>query len=547
MQPNVPQDYLPDEAARPDIVRALPELHYPPDVNITETFLDEHVESGHGDAVALYFEDDRLTYADLLEQVERFGRALAELGIEPGDRVVLRFPNRPEGVVAALAVQRLGAIIVPTMRLLRADELAFICNNVEASAAVVSDDLLGEWEAALPDLETVEETVVVQRHGVQHDHRDYDGLLEDAAGGLDAHPTAGDDIAVIFYTSGTTGRPKGAVHTHHERLAVADAYGRYCLEPRRADVFGGNAPLPFSYGYGAYVTIPFRFGAAASLIEDAEPVDMLRAVEAHGITVIVSVPTAYNQLLTQHPEGPEAYDTSSLRLGMSAGEPLAPSTFEAFESAYGVELLDGIGTSEMGHIFLSHRLTDEVDPSATGYPAPGYECKVVDRDTGEELPRGEPGLLAVRGPAGITYWNRPDEQAAAVEDGWNYPGDVFVHREDGRFEYQSRADDIIISAGYKIPAPEVENALLEHDAVLEVGVAASPDPERNEIAKAFVVPAPDAEPGPDLVEELQDHVKRTLAPYKYPRAVEFVDGLPRTETGKIRRTELREREQEAAQ
>lgn len=544
MQPNVPPATLPDEAARPDVVRPLPELHYPPSVNIVEAFLDVHVEHGRGDDVAIYFEDERITYADLLDRVCRFGNALRGLGIEPGDRVVIRFPNQPEAVVAALATQRIGAVVVPTMRLLRGDELAYICNDVGASAIVVSDDLLEAVEAARPELETVEETVVVGRQGTGLGLRSYEALVADADDDLEPYPTEGTDLAVVFYTSGTTGRPKGAAHTHHERLVIADGYGRYCLDPRRTDVFGGNVALGFSYGYGTFVTIPFRFGAATSLVRDQSPAEMLGTVEAHGITVLCSVPTAYNQLLARLSEGPERYDTSSLRLGTSAGEPLAPTTYEAFEEAYGVRLLDGIGTTEMGHIFISHRHDDEVDPGATGYPVPGYECQVIDRDTGEELPRGEPGLLAVRGPTGITYWNRDDQQATAVEDGWNYPGDVFVHREDGRFVYQSRADDIIISAGYKIPAPEVENALLEHDAVREVGVVGSPDAERTELVKAFVVPAEDVEPAPDLVEALQDHVKATLAPYKYPRAVDFVDELPRTETGKLRRGELREREQE---
>jgi 2-aminobenzoate-CoA ligase len=229
---------------------------------------------------------------------------------------------------------------------------------------------------------------------------------------------------------------------------------------------------------------------------------------------------------------------------MSAGEPLAPSTFESFREEFGIELLDGIGTTEMLHIFLSHRQSDEVDPSATGYAVPGYECKVVDPDTGEELERGEAGLLAVRGPTGITYWNRPEKQAEAVQDGWSYPGDIFVHRADGRFEYKSRRDDLIITAGYNVPGPEVENVLQEHEAVSEVAVVGSPDEERGEIVKGFVVLADGVDLSDELKVELQDHVKGILVPYKYPRAMEFIQELPRTETGKIRRTELREQERE---
>jgi 2-aminobenzoate-CoA ligase len=274
--------------------------------------------------------------------------------------------------------------------------------------------------------------------------------------------------------------------------------------------------------------------------------DLLAAVESHGITVLCSIPTAFNQMLSKHPDAPEEYDLSSLRLGMSAGEPLAPTTYDSVETEYGIETLDGIGTTEMLHIFISHRLHDEIDPSATGYAVPGYEAKVIDPDTGEELDRGEAGLLAVRGPTGITYWDRPEKQAEAVEDGWSLPGDIFVHREDGRFEYKSRRDDLIVSSGYNIPGPEVEAVVEELDEVSEVAVVGSPDEERGQIVKAFVVLAEGVEASDALVEEIQEHVKATLAPYKYPRAVEFVEELPRTETGKIQRVKLREREQDAA-
>lgn len=548
MQKNVPREYLPDEGARPDAVSTLPELHYPRRFNLVEELLDVHVEDGRGDEVAIYFEDRRITYAELLDLVNRFGNALVDHGIEPGDRVAIRFPNRPEGIVAALATQRIGGVVVPTMRLLRGPELSHIIDDVGAKAVVVYEDLLEEYEAVLPGLETVETTVAVAPSGAEHDHRDYHAMLDGADSSLEPYDTDGSAIAVVFYTSGTTGRPKGAVHTHCERLAITDGYARYCVGPTREDVFGGNSPLPFSYGYGAFVTIPFRFGASVSLIEDSTPASMLRAVEDHGVTVIVSVPTAYNQLLSRYPDAADTHDVSSLRLGMSAGEPLPPATYERVKSVFGIDLLDGIGTTEMGYIFISHRHDDEIDPTATGFPVPGYECRVVDPETGEELPRGEPGLLAVKGPTGITYWNRPAEQTDAVEDGWNYPGDIYVHRTDGRFEYKSRRDDIIISAGYKIAAPDVENAIIEHGAVHDVGVVGSPDPERNEIVKAYVVPAEGVDPDGDLVMELQEFVKQATAPYKYPREIDFVDDLPRTETGKVRRNELRELDRlEAAQ
>ncbi|WP_205596856.1 acyl-CoA synthetase [Halostella salina] len=542
MQTNVPTEYLPDESAAPDYINAVPEAHYPKEINTTDQLVDKHVREGRGDNVAVYFEDEEITYEQLQERVNRMGNALRDLGVESGDRVVVRFPNRPEPLVTCLAVQKIGAVALPSMKLLRAKELRYIVNNAEAKAIVVFDDLLDEVDEALPDLDTVEDVVVAERTGVDHDHHSYDAVMDEASPDLDAADTERDDLALMLYTSGTTGRPKGAVHTHRQLLASADTYARYCLEPSEDDVFGGNPPLPFAYGYGDLVTFPLRFGASTSLAQDAGPGDLLEAVENHGITVLCSIPTAFNQMLSEFPDGPEEYDISSLRVGVSAGEPLTPTTFESFEAEYGVELLDGIGTTEMLHIFVSHRHDEEIDPTATGFPVPGYECKIVDPDTGEECDRGEAGLLAVRGPTGIEYWDRPEKQADACRAGWSYPGDIFVMREDGRLEYKSRADDLIISSGYNIPGPEVEAVVQEHDAASEVAVVGSPHEERGEIVKAFVVLESGASGSEDLVEEIQNHVKNTLAPYKYPREVEFVDELPRTETGKIRRTELREQE-----
>jgi len=546
MQPNVPEGYLPAGDAAPEYLHAVPEVAYPKHLNVAEELVDRNLREGRGDNVAIMFADERITYADLAERVNRLGNALIDRGVEPGDRVVIRFPNRPESIVSILATQKIGAVALPSMKLLRAKELTYIIDNAEATTVIVYDDLLDEIEKALPELDTVEDVIVCERHDVDHDRLSYDNLTEAASPDLDAHDTDRDDLALMLYTSGTTGRPKGATHTHRQVLSTADSYARYCLEPTEDDVFGGNPPLPFAYGYGDLLTFPFRFGAATSLVEDATPGDLLAAVEDHGITILCSIPTAFNQMLSKHPNAPDEYDLSSLRLGMSAGEPLAPTTFDSVKDAYGIDVLDGIGTTEMLHIFISHRLHDEIDPSATGYAVPGYEAKVIDPDTGKEMDRGEAGLLAVRGPTGITYWNRPEKQAEAVRDGWSLPGDIFVHREDGRFEYKSRRDDLIVSSGYNIPGPEVEAVVEELEAVSEVAVVGSPDEERGQVVKAFVVLAEGVEESDALVEEIQDHVKATLAPYKYPRAVEFVAELPRTETGKIQRVKLREREQDGA-
>jgi len=527
---------LPADASRPELTHALPELHYPRRLNAAAALVDDNVAAGRGDRPAIHFEDTTVSYADLAERVNRLGNGLREVGVEPGDRVVVRFPNRPEGVVSALAAQKVGAVPLPSMKLLRAKELEGIVADAGAEHAVVYDDLAPELAEATDD--DFEMVVADRGAGVDHDGYDYDALVEAADPDLAAHDTARDDPALMLYTSGTTGEPKGAVHTHRQILATADSYADYCLDPSPEDVFGGNPPLPFAYGYGCLLTFPLRAGAATSLVEDATPEGLLEAVEDHGITVLCSIPTAFNQILSEHPDAAEEYDLASLRVGTSAGEPLAPSTYEQFEEEFGIKLLDGIGTTEMLHIFISHRADDEVDPSATGFPVPGYECKVIDPDSHEEIERGEAGILAVRGPTGITYWDRPDEQASAVVDGWSIPGDIFVHREDGRFEYKSRRDDLIVSSGYNIPGPEVENVLQEHEAVGEVAVVGSPDEKRGEIVKAFVVPAAGVDPDDDLVTALQDHVKATLAPYKYPREVAFVEEFPTTVSGKVKRHEL---------
>ena len=544
MQSHISDEKLPDQEAAPELVHTLPEIHYEQSINVAEELVDRHVEAGRGDNVAVRFGDEDTTYSELQTRVDRVANGLANIGVEPGQRVLVRFPNRPEAVVTCLAVQKLGAVALPSMKLLRAKELEYIVNDAGATHAVVYDDLLGELEEAMPELNTLEEVVVAERGaGVDHDHRRFEGLLETGGDEFEAHGTERDELALMLYTSGTTGRPKGAVHTHRQLLASADTYARYCLEPTENDVFGGNPPLPFAYGYGDLVTFPLRFGATTSLVEDASPGDLLEAVEAHDITVLCSIPTAFNQILSEHPNAREEYDLSSLRVGVSAGEPLAPRTFEAYEDEFGITLLDGIGTTEMLHIFVSHRQSDDVDPTATGFPVPGYECKVVDPDTGEEVERGEDGLLAVRGPTGISYWGLPDKQAGAVRDGWSHPGDIFVHKENGRFEYKARQDDLIISSGYNIPGAEVENVVEELGGVVEVAVVGSPDEERGEIVKAFVAAA-DEKASDEFAETIQTHVKNTLAPYKYPREVEFVDELPRTETGKIQRVKLRERERE---
>jgi 2-aminobenzoate-CoA ligase len=541
---HIPVEQLPDADMQPDAVHGLPELHYPEYLNTATKFLDRHVKAEQGDMPAIYFEGTRITYADLLERVNQLGNALQNLGVEPGERVFVRFPNRPEFVVAILAAQKIGAIPVPSMKLLGATEVTYVVEDAGTTTALVDDELLDPVEVALEECDVLDTVVVANREGSDNAYRDYNVLVADASPDLKAAETRRDDLSMLAYTSGTTGRPKGTLHTHRQMLAIADGYARYCLDPSPDDIFTGNPPLAFTFGYGMLVAFPLRFGASTVIVQDAEPADLLDAIETHGVTVIGSIPTAYNQLLSEHGDRLENEDFSSLRLGVSAGEPLPPSTFEEIEETLGIELLDGIGTTEMLHIFISHRKDDTIDPSATGYPVPGYECTVISADTGEELDRGEAGLLAVCGPTGVTYWGRPEEQAKATRNGWTIPGDVFVYREDDRFEYKSRRDDLIITSGYNVPGPEVENVLQEREEVYAAAVVGSPDEERNKIVKAFVVTTGGDKGDADLTEELQSYVKERIAPYKYPREIEYENELPTTETGKIQREKLRKRERE---
>lgn len=544
MQENIPHENIPPAESQPTLTNSLPELHYPQQVNAAVEMVDKNIEAGRGDDVAIYFEGEAITYSELCERVNRLGNSLKDLGVEPGNRVFIRFPNRPEYVVSCLAAQKVGAVPVPSMKLLRANEISYVLGDAKPTVAIVDESLLDEVLEAKADHDNIPgEIIVSERSSGDHEYYSYQSLIDNGDNSLRAAETDRDDAVMLAYTSGTTGRPKGTFHTHRQMLAIADGYANYCLDPQPDDVFCSNAPIAFTFGYGIEVAFPFRFGASTCLLEDSKPIDLVRAVDEYGVSVLGSIPTAYNQLFSQSDKIRSEYDLSSLRLGISAGEPLPPTTYEKAKEVLGIDLLDGIGTTEMLHIFVSHRHDDDIDPTATGYPVPGYECRVVDPETGEELERGEPGLLAVRGPTGVTYWDRPDKQSDAVRDGWSIPGDIFVHREDGRFEYKSRRDDLIITSGYNVPGPEVESALEEHESVYETAVVGSPDEERGTIVKAFVVLNDGWDHSPDLTESLQNHVKSSIAPYKYPREIEYVTDLPKTETGKIRRTELREREQ----
>jgi 2-aminobenzoate-CoA ligase len=428
--------------------------------------------------------------------------------------------------------------------MLRARELAHIVNDSEAPVVVCQRALMDEIARARPSFDHPVVVIAAGRTAADLEMPEgADAWLEDLVGSashqLDATPVDRDAVALIAYTSGSTGVPKGATHTTADILSTADCYSRHVLRPGPADVFGGHPTLAFTFGLGGQLVFPFRVGAATSLIERFDPETLLERVAADRVTILFGAATTYRRLL-QNPELERTHDLSSLRLCVSAGETLPASVYREWYERTGVEVLDGIGATELFHIFISAR-PGQVRAGSTGTAVPGYEARVVD-DQLNEVPRGTPGLLAVRGPTGCRYWRRPDRQREYVRGGWNVTGDVYRQDDEGYFWYECRSDDLIICAGYNIAGPEVEAALIEHAAVLDAAVVASPDTVRGTVPKAFVVLADGFAPTPALAASLQEHVKRELAPYKYPREIEFVAALPRTETGKLRRGELRERE-----
>ena len=518
------RDNLPPRAQWPDLIFPLPELRYPERLNCTVAFIDRHIADGRGDRLAVCAPDGtRWTYADLAAQVNRIANVLVgELGLVPGNRVLLRAANTPMMLAAYFAVIKAGGIAVATMPLLRAQELAFIVEKARIRFALC-DRRLDQEMARVP----AERTVYFQSDELER-------AMASASSSFTACDTAQDDVCLIAFTSGTTGVPKGTMHFHRDMLAICDTFNRHVLRPDADDLFAGSAPLAFTFGLGAIVLFAFHVGAASLLLEKTAPGDLLEAVAAYRPTILSTSPTGYRMMLSAL----AGADTSSLRACISAGETLPKATWDAWHAATGLKLIDGIGGTEMLHIFIS-AAGDAIRPGATGKAVPGFEAKIVD-DGGNEAPPRQVGRLAVRGPTGCRYL-ADERQTKFVQNGWNLTGDTYLMDEDGYFWYQARADDMIVSAGYNIAGPEVENALLTHPAVLECAVVGAPDPERGIIVAAFVVPREGTVCDAALTADLQSHVRSTIAPYKYPRAIAYVGSLPRTATGKIQRFQLREK------
>jgi 2-aminobenzoate-CoA ligase len=523
------RDNLPPPELWPEFVFNRPELHYPPRLNCVTHFLDRWVAEGRGNALCIINPDVSYSYRELQQLVNKIANVLVDkLGLVTGGRVLLRSANNPMMVATYLAVIKAGGIVVATMPLLRAKELAYPIQKARIALALCDGKLADEMakaKAAAPALRRVVYWGTGQMDSLE-------ALIADASADFAAVDTAADDLCLIAFTSGTTGDPKGTMHVHRDMLAVCDGYARNVLRAGQDDRFIGSAPLAFTFGFGG-VLFPMHIGASYVVLEKTAPDELLSAIARDRVTICFTAPTAYRAMLGKL----GGRDISSLRKCVSAGETLPKATFDAWFKATGLKLMDGIGSTEMLHIFIS-AVEDEIRPGATGKPVPGYEAKIVD-DEGRDVPPGTIGRLAVRGPTGCRYL-ADERQRNYVQNGWNITGDTYVMDADGYFWYQSRSDDMIVSAGYNIAGPDVEAVLLSHPMVAECGVVGAPDEARGTIVKAYVVLVPDATGDDVLIAELQEHVKREIAPYKYPRAIDFVAQLPKTETGKLKRFALRQ-------
>jgi len=530
------RDHLPPPDQWPELLFELPELNYPDRLNCAEELLDGAVTRGWGERTAILAPGGlSWTYAELKARANRIARVLVEdMRLVPGNRVLLRGPNSPMMAACWFAVMKAGGIAVATMPLLRAKELTDIIGKARISHALCDARLAAELDVARAACPTL--TAVMQ-------------FQTDAADGLETLAatksaefvnvdTALVDTALIAFTSGTTGQPKGTMHFHRDVMASCDCWPRSVLRATPDDIFAGSPPLAFTFGLGGLLLFPLRAGAATLLLEKTSADALLQAVATHRVTVLFAAPTSYRAMALQAAQ----FDLASLRKCVSAGEGLPAATRKLWKDTTGIELIDGIGATEMMHIFISHDDTD-ARPGATGKPVAGYHACVMD-DAGRPLPAGTVGRLAVKGPTGCRYL-ADERQLQYVQHGWNYTGDAYLVDDDGWFVYQARNDGMIVSAGYNIAGPEVEGALLGHPAVAECGVIGVPDDERGQIVKAYVALKAGFEPGDTIAKQLQEHVKQSIAPYKYPRAVEFIASMPRTETGKLQHFRLKQMDAES--
>jgi len=525
------RDNLPTAGKWPDIL--LGDFEYPEELNAGVELTDRMVARGFGDHVALIGNGRRRTYKELSDWTNRIAHALVEdFGVKSGNRILIRSANNPALVACWLAATKAGAVVVNTMPMLRAGELGKIVDKAGVTLALCDTRLMDELVNCAKTSTHLKQVIGFDGTANHDAELDRIALSKDVT--FSAVKTGRDDVALLGFTSGTTGEPKATMHFHRDLLIIADSYAKEILAVTPDDIFVGSPPLAFTFGLGGLAIFPLRFGATATLLENANPANMIEIIETYKATISFTAPTAYRAMLGAMHQGA---DLSSLRVAVSAGETLPGPVFEEWMAKTGKPILDGIGSTEMLHIFISNRLGDAA-PASTGKPVGGYEAKIVGDDMKEKR-SGEVGKLAVRGPTGCRYL-ADKRQDSYVRNGWNLTGDAFAQDEAGYFHFAARADDMIISSGYNIAGPEVEAALLAHPDVKECAVIGVPDEERGQIVQAHVVLRDGVAPGAECAKRLQDHVKATIAPFKYPRSVRFIEALPKTQTGKIQRFRLRQ-------
>lgn len=520
------RDNLPDTSLWPEFL--LDSFDYPEQLNVAVELTDKMVDQGFGDHTALIGNGRHRTYKELADWTNRLAHVLVEdFNVQPGNRVLIRSANTPAMVACWLAATKAGAVVVNTMPMLRATELSQIVDIAEVSHALCDSRLLSEIEEVKQTSATLKH--IISFDGSQNHDSDMDRLALEKSVRFDAVKTGRDDVALLGFTSGTTGVPKATMHFHRDLLIIADGYAKEILAVTPDDVFVGSPPLAFTFGLGGLAIFPLRFGATATLLEAASPPNMIEIIEKYKATVCFTAPTAYRFMLAAMDEGA---DLSSLRAAVSAGETLPAPVYNDWIEKTGKPMLDGIGATEMLHIFISNRFDDHA-PACTGRPVTGYQVKVIDEDN-NIVPNGTVGRLAVKGPTGCRYL-ADDRQAKYVLNGWNLTGDSFSMDDDGYLYFAARNDDMIISGGYNIAGPEVEAALLSHASVAECAVVSAADEARGSVVQAHVVLKEGIEESDSTALLLKDYVKATIAPYKYPRSVVFCDSLPKTPTGKIQR------------
>ncbi|KAF2518612.1 AMP-binding protein [Flavobacterium salilacus subsp. salilacus] len=527
---NFAHDHLPHPLLHAECFTGHSDFEFPEDLNCAAYLLDRHIAEGNGDKVAIRTFDMEWTYNDLYEKANQIAHVLKDdLGFVSGNRVLIRSANNPMYVACWFGILKAGGIVVATMPLLREKELTVMVESAEISHAFcdyrLADDMLAIQSPFLKEVVTFD--------GSGEGTSKLEALMADKPITFDNYPTKSDSLAIIGFTSGTTGKPKMTAHYHKDILLICEAFPKYSLQPTPDDIFTGSPPLGFTFGLGGLVLFPFYFGASTFLLEKPSPDLLLQAIQDYKITICFTAPTAWRVITTKVKD----YDISSLRKCVSAGETLPEKIWDDWHEATGLKIIDGIGATEILHIFISSN-ESTMRKGATGVPIRGYEAKIID-NRGNEVPVGEPGRLAVRGITGCKYLASEEKQKEYVKNGWNITGDIFRKDEDGYFWFVARGDDMIISSGYNISAIEVENVLLMHNDIAECAVVGIPDEERGMLVCAYVVLKEKENAGDAMTKAIQDWFKEVAAPYKYPRKIHYLDVLPKTETGKIQRFKLK--------